>query len=143
LAARVREALLRDDDDEPDLLRDELLRAEELLPDLARDEDPLPDLRVDELLRAEELRDDPLPDLRDDDAPEPLRDEVLRDEELRDDELRDDPPPDFPRDDPPDLDDPPLPPLLELRFESAISRSSSAPRYGRDYGTLKQASTGA
>ena len=74
----------------------------------------------------------------------PVPDDLLRDEELRAEVLRDDePPPDLRRDDPPDLDDPPLPPLLELRFDSAISRSSSAPRYGRDYGTLKQASTGA
>ena len=69
LAARVRDALLRDEDDDPPL--------------------PLP-------LRAEELRDEALREeapLRDDDdflAPE--RDDELRDDELRDEELRDDPP---------------------------------------------------
>jgi hypothetical protein len=98
LAARVREALLRDDAAEP-------------LPlPLREDDEPEP-------LREEELRDEPLRD--DDPDPDPLRDELepplLRDEELRDEDERDDPPD---RDDPPLL--PPLP-LPELRFDSAIS----------------------
>jgi hypothetical protein len=136
LAARVRDALLRDV--EPDAL-------------LLRDDGPEP-LRADEL-RAED-EPDPLREdlLRDDDEPEPEpvfraddppldRDDpeppLLRAEELRDDDERDEPPD---RDDPPLL--PPLP-LPELRFDSAMSRSSSAPKYGRDHVTLNRASTGA
>jgi len=125
-AARLREAELRElvpplreDELRAELpLREELLRADEpLLEELLRGDDPL---------REDELRDDP------------LREEPL-------DEPRDEPPLDEPRDDPPrePPDDPPLPLLLELRSESAMSRSSSAPRYGRDYATSKRAATGA
>jgi hypothetical protein len=123
LAARLRDGLL------PPLRAEEPLRALVL-----REVEPLPDaLRADELLPDVLRTDELLPDvLRADDPPDDdLREEVLRDDELRDDELRDDPP---------DFDDPPP---LDFRFDSAIFRSSSAPRYARDYGTLKRASTGA
>jgi hypothetical protein len=138
------------------LLRDELRE----LPPLLFDEDdllrePVPPLRDEDEDEADLLRELLPPLLREDDEDDLLREPVppplLRDDEprdeLRDDppeELRDDPPRDDPLDDdPPDRDDPPLTPLLELRSDSAISVSSSTPRYARDYVTLKRASTGA
>src|SRR4051812_35666951 len=93
-----------------------------------RDDDPPADLFAAEPPLPEDFRaDDPA-----------LRDELLRDEELRAEVLRDDDPErdvDLREEDEPPLlddlrdDDPPLRPPLDFRFESAMSRSSSAPRY--------------
>ena len=113
LAARLRAGV-------PALLRELLLRDDDPLAEVLRADAPLP-----EALRAED------PPLRDVLRDEELRADVLRDEELRaepperDDDLReeDDPPLDDLR------DDPPLRPPPDFRLESAMSRSSSAPRY--------------
>jgi hypothetical protein len=131
LAARVRDALLP--------LRAEVLR---------EDDEPDPDAR-DELLREELLRDDDEPDpLR----AEELRDALLREEALRDDDepdpelllLRAEPEPPLLRADPLLRDDPPpLPPLPELRFDSAISLVPPPRKYARDHATLNRAATGA